>query len=464
MKFKEVETRGKFRFPSQSEDASGTLTISNDGIIKLDIDEIRLDIDEFQLGNDPVRQIIGEIEGGQFAIFEDCIPTHSKRSFIASNTGFLWKREFRATHAFIGFPKSLENIPRFNTLKFSIEGIDQWINISGIERGYDPKKMVFEIKYALPETISFNIEDNMEISVVFGANMNPSPDLSQIKLVQKVYFQLKSPIPQNIEDFISVAEKVRKLLCFVMNKYVSFDSMSGASDLDGVDSAGPVEIYGPGIYTSKTPINSSHILFMFSNDQRDPSDAIRNWVGNYKEYKVAFDLYFNAQTIQQPNLKFLLLAQGIEVFHQIRYGKPAGSRYIYKHRILDMLKDSFVTSGGTLQLVNDETTSKLVNALKANDDYMRNFTDESSLKSELDMAIYYLMCYIRDTRNYLTHYNEDYEPPKSASGIGLYYLCRKLEMLLELHFLRLLEFSDEEVRRVLTKLSWKRDFPLNVTQ
>ena len=465
MKFKKVETRGKFWIPPQSEAASGTLTISDEGNITLDIDEIRLDIDELQLDEDSIQQIIGQIEGGQFAIFKDCILTHF--TFLhGSNTGPLSKRGFRAMQAFVGFPERPENVPYFNSLKFSIEGLDQWVNIRGIKNDTGTGD-ISDVTYECPETISFDIGNGMTINVEFDYTMHRSLNPSEVKFTEKVYVQLISSMPQDIDHFISVAEKVRKLLCFVMNKHVSFDSVSADPNLDGKDS---INIYGPRI--RKVPVDNNRMLFMFSNGQRDPNDpsvhigsnVIKKWVGLYEEYEVAFDLYFNAQTIQQPDLKFLLLAQGLEVFHQIRYGMPADSRYIYKHRILDMLKEPFVTSGETLHLVSDETTSKLVNALKANDDYMRNFTAESSSTSELDMAIYYLTCYIRDTRNYLTHYNKVLKPPKSASGVGLYYLCLKLEMLLELHFLHLL--GGEEIPRVPTNsdLSEKRNAPLDVTQ
>ena len=469
MKFKEIEKRGKFRFESQSEDASGTLTISNDGSIRLDIDELQLGL-EVLFGNDPIRydQVTGQIEIGEFAIFKNCDLINRKTLFSESNTGLLSKCGFRATHAFIGFPERPENIPCFKTLIFSIEGIDQWIIIRGIKdtHGVFNTRDISDITYERPEISPFDIGNDMKMNVEFGFNMDRSHNPSEVRFVEKIYFQLLSSMPLNIDPFISVAEKVRKLLCFVMNKPVSFDSVSAVPDLDYKDSTRPVKIdmYGPGICASKMPANNNRMLFMFSNGQRDPNDpsvhlgsnAIKKWIEHYENYEVAFDLYFTAQTIpiQKPKLRLLLLAQGIEVFQRIKYKMPSNSNLM--PGILDMLKESFITFDRKLQLVKDEETSKLAKALKKTD-YIKKLVGTT----ELEMANYYLACYINDTRNYLTHYNRK-KKSKAASGIGLYNLCLKLEMLLELHFLHLLGFSDEEIRRVLTKLSEKRDALLDI--
>ena len=471
MKFE--EKRGKFWIPSQSEAASGTLTISDDGSIRLDIDGLQIE-PEVLFGNDPIEydQVIGQIELDQFAIFKNCALINRKTLFSESNTGLLSKCEFRATDAFIGFSERPENIPCFKTLKFSIEGVDQWINIHGIKHihGVFNTKDISDITYERPETISFDIRNDMTMNVEFGFNMHCSGIPSEVRFAEKIHFRLLSSMKSlKIESFISVAEKVRKLLCFAMNKPVSFDSVSAAPDLDCEDSARPVEIaiYRPGIYASKMPVDNNRMLLMFSNDQHDPNDPkvfingsdIKKWIELYEEYADAFYLYFTAQTIQEPSLKCFRLAQGIEVFQRIKYNKSSNSNLM--PGILDMLKESFITFDRKLRLVNDETTSKLANVLKASN-YRDNFKRQNVPQSEVNMATYFLACYIRDTRNYLAHYDSK-KKPKAASGDDLLNLCLKLELLLELHFLHLLGFSDEDMGRALTNLSHKREAPLDVT-
>ena len=55
---------------------------------------------------------------------------------------------------------------------------------------------------------------------------------------------------------------------------------------------------------------------------------------------------------------------------------------------------------------------------------------------------------IVNTRNYLTHYNPEKES-KAAKDEDLLPLCRKMELLFQLHFLRLIGFSREQIDSLL---------------
>jgi len=55
---------------------------------------------------------------------------------------------------------------------------------------------------------------------------------------------------------------------------------------------------------------------------------------------------------------------------------------------------------------------------------------------------------IVNTRNYLTHYDDSLKS-KAAHGIELYMICRKMEMIIRLHFLKLLEFKEEEIKTLI---------------
>lgn len=54
---------------------------------------------------------------------------------------------------------------------------------------------------------------------------------------------------------------------------------------------------------------------------------------------------------------------------------------------------------------------------------------------------------IVDTRNYLTHYNETLHD-ESAKGRDLWILCMKLEAIFNLHFLKVVGFTNEEINGV----------------
>ena len=70
------------------------------------------------------------------------------------------------------------------------------------------------------------------------------------------------------------------------------------------------------------------------------------------------------------------------------------------------------------------------------------------------------------TRHYLTHWDPDLEP-RAATGGDLHVLCLKMELLFELHFLKLTGFIPEKIKSIADncpKLAWKRSLSLSGDQ
>ena len=57
------------------------------------------------------------------------------------------------------------------------------------------------------------------------------------------------------------------------------------------------------------------------------------------------------------------------------------------------------------------------------------------------------------TRNYLTHYNSDLES-ETAKGEVLKFLCRKMNALFRLHFLKLIGFNEQGINAIVDKCSY----------
>ncbi|MCY1360480.1 hypothetical protein D9M68_619550 [compost metagenome] len=61
-----------------------------------------------------------------------------------------------------------------------------------------------------------------------------------------------------------------------------------------------------------------------------------------------------------------------------------------------------------------------------------------------------------NTRNYLTHYNEDIKS-KSATGLELYFLNRKLKDLMTLNLLKDIGFTPDELNKISNQAGFLRD-------
>ena len=138
MRMKEKFKRtGDFWIPSVSEETGhGTLSISDGGNIELEITTGQLK-DRNGTFNINLERIVGYLRGSIPSIpvtLDDCYYK------ILPTTGGNSKPLIRIDRAFIGVQYDQDEIPSFNTLTFSVEGIGDWVEISGIKVEYPSEK------------------------------------------------------------------------------------------------------------------------------------------------------------------------------------------------------------------------------------------------------------------------------------------------------------------------------------
>ena len=463
MKIKEeIKKSGHFWLPPYREKMPGILSISNEKGIELEVAQ--------PFVNDPASivsifshldsffRVVGHIQEYGFVILDGCQTPTSGFSFnygVIQTSRVIW-----ANRVFTGFPKLQDEIPSFNTFKFSIEGIDEWVGIRGINVDYKQEERITTISSKPPEIIPFNLTNGMRLEITFDMGSSSSHSPLEIGLTQKTYFKLVSENPQEFGVFFSVARKIIGLLCFTINETVSLDSMSATSDGllqdigDGITRPVTINIYDSSVFLPKDQpeIRGDKMLFGFSDIQDNAEGMINKWIERYDEYKNAFNLYFLAQ-LKPPlswAVKFMSLAQGLEAYHRTKsdekYMEDDEFREIRKNIIKQFPKKDRNWFGAKLHYANELTLRNRIKKLIA--------PFERYIGGEREPQ---LIDYIVNTRNYLTHYDSDLEL-KAAKGEDLYNLGLKLELLFELHFLDLMGFSQEEIDSIVInnrKLQWK---------
>ena len=191
---------------------------------------------------------------------------------------------------------------------------------------------------------------------------------------------------------------------------------------------------------------------------------INKWIESYEDYRNAFDLYFLAQLKPQLSLevKFLTLAQGLEVYHRRLFSDDAPEmgevKLKYKKLVQDLIKqypdgEDKKWLEGKIEHLNEVSLGKrikeLINPFK---EIFGNSKERGKLARKISV-----------TRNYLTHYNPDLES-EAAEGEDLHVLSLKMELLFELHFLKLTGFTPEKIKSIADncrKLQWKRSSRLS---
>ena len=454
----EFKRSGDFWLPSSSQNQiPGTLSISDGGNIQLELTESLNPSIQAQLGGthpDSLNQILGHVEKDGPVRIDRCYHISKKRSIVHGK--LIAPDVIRASRAFIGFPYDENTEPRFNTFTFSVEGIDEWVGISGIEVDRHSEKRAVTISYDKPADISLNLQNGMQLLITFASTFPGFPNLKSAEVSQKTYFRLISQKACELDEFTSVAQKIMAFLCFVMNEIVCLDSMSATSDNlrqnigDGRTAPIPVKIYCPSWpYAKDEPeINELDMLFKYEDRQNRVESIINRWIDNYEQITPALDLYFltKARTLPTMDLQFLTLVQALEAFHRRTSDE--------KHMDADECKEIRKKMIGECPEEHKDWFRPQL--LRANELTLINRFERMTEPFDKFMCgekRVGLIKIIKNTRNYLTHYDSSLEP-KAAKGEVLKFLCLKMNALFRLQFLKLIGFDEQEIDDIVDKSSY----------
>ena len=420
----EFKKSGYFWRPSEPDrKLPGTLSISDGGNIELEVlhqlDDMSPPFRDVKFGgfDGGGNRIVGVIENND--IVNNKMVTLENCYYTRLGSGSLATSLIHADTVFIGVTSYDEDdTPLFNSLTFSVEGIEEWFGRRAFNVDPQIEEGARTISKPPPAEVSFGLDNNgMRLLIKFvGSEMVTIPEY---RMSQKTYFTLISQEPCKLEqepckldDFILAAQQITYFLCFATDQTVSLDSMSATLDNqdigDGKTRAISIDIYRPTWpYSKNEPkIDPYGMLFGFEKIQNDAEGVINNWIDAYEKITPAFNLYFLAKMGLQTYLeeRFLALAQGLEAY------------YHDDRKLREKIKE-FIEP---FEVIGDEDKrGKLVNE-------------------------------IVNTRNYLTHHNPKKES-KASKGKDLGTLCLKMEWLFQHHFLQLIGFSREQIDTLLTK-------------
>lgn len=456
MRIKEkIKRDGKFWLPSSPENqVNGTLSISDGGNITLELTQSFDPSIKAQISPthpDSLNPILGHVEKDGYVMIDRCNRTKKGASIIHGR--LIAPEIIRANRAFIGFQYEADTSLRFNTFSFSVEGIDEWVGISGIEVDTRFEDSATTILYNRPEDISFSLKDNMQLLITYAWTPPGFPNNKRAEVSQKTYFKLISQEERELDEFISIAQKITAFLCFVMNEIVCLDSMSATSDNLRQDNGNghtapiPVKIYCPSWpYAKNEPtIDKWDMLFKYKDRQNCVESIINRWIENYEQIAPSLDLYFLTKTGTLPslNLQFLILAQALEAFHRSTSDETHMDKSEFKairRKMLNECPEEHKQWFGIKLLNGNELTlrDRIEKLIEPFDCLMDN-----ERRPEL-------IAHIAKKRNSLTHPSKKSEQ-KATDGVLLQVLCHKMNALFRLQFLKLIGFNKQEINSIVNE-------------
>lgn len=429
----------------------GTLVITDGGNIELEVVGLFDSSVENMFNNSPehneFKRIVGHVEEYGLVTLEDCFYKTRNISFNGIS-----KSRLHVNRAFVGVAYDEDEDILYDAFKFSIEGIDDWVAISGIKVDYQFDKRTASINYLPPEEISLNLSNGMKLLVTFSWTLPSSNNTSEAKIAQKTYLKLVSEQVRPVDEFISAAHKITNLLGFAIDKTVCLDHITATSsgitrDIgEGKTIPVPISLYYPSLpYTDiAAKIEWHKMLFRFPQIREDAQRIINNWFDAYEVIEPALNLYFSTKTGGHRFLdsKFLSLAQGLETYHRRTSDEKVMDEIAFKELVEHLIKqcpDEHKTWLSNRVAYGNEVG--LSRRIKSIIEPFKNIIGSSKVRGKLVRTVV-------ATRNYLTHYDKSLESD-AAKGKDLVEITLKLEAIYQLHLLQVLGFTQEEIQSII---------------
>ena len=450
-----IEKHGFFWLPDDAENqVPGVLRISESGDITLEVSYLydfrRPALHKRRLGypeeseDANIKRIVGVIDDGLITLDGCYYGPYTIKRGVSTTT-------IHAIRGFIGVNYKKKEKLTFTKFTFSVEGLDEWLWISGFQTEHNWEDMSRSIHFRPPEEIALNLPDGIELKFIFS--WTDSPGLTESHITQKASISLISKELRPIEDFLDLVFKLHLFFCFAIDKVVSLDSVTGYSSeitqeyQDGQKREIPIKIYyQSGPYSDTKPkVHPHDMLFVYGNVSDQLEEILTRWIHDYEISKPAFNLYFATKSGGQKYLdgKFLSLAQGIETLHRRNSQETRMSEDEFRNLIDTIL--NAVPDDGQRQWIDEKlkyaNELSLRNRLKKMIDPFKDLFGNSKKRNSFIGKVV-------DTRNYLTHYDSSLEN-KAANGEDLWKLYRKLEALFQLHFLQLIGMDIESIKSII---------------
>ncbi|WPJ96356.1 hypothetical protein SH580_01400 [Coraliomargarita algicola] len=427
----------------------GILSISDGGDVEL---EIIGNFDEnvskaFTSQDFNLPRIHGHVEKRSEVTLDNCFYTNKNFSF-----GGISKSRIHVNLLISGVWFEKDEEVAFESISFSVDGLDQWVATAGFQVSPNFEDKSVSISYKAPQEENFPINDDMMLSLAFAWSIPGAPLFTEAKVTQSALLKIETKVKQPLRDLISAAYKITNLLSFCIDKTVSISEISAQSKEvvrkypDGKEIPIAMKVvYRSLPFDEEVPKIESHdMLLRFPQIRKRFSAFICAWFQAYELVEPSINLYFSSRTGAHRflNGRFLAMAQCLETFHRRLSNETMMDPDKYDSLVETILKSCPETNkdwlSGRLSHGNEVSLRKRLK--KIIEPFETEFGGKKAVSRLVDLIV--------NTRNYFTHFSPDLEV-KAADGNELWTLCMKMEAVFQMHLLKQLGLSDDEVSEVL---------------
>ena len=446
----DFELKGIWWLPESPErHISGLISFKNDGKITLDLIGSFRDLTSFGTGDffQP-KIILGVTDNGKICTLYRNFETKSQMN----SPGFT-KSIFESQYLFIGKHFNSPSEIRFSSIQANFTNLENWICQRPFDTKFGKGEHALTYKYLPDFEVSLP-----EINTIIKSTSNFNTSGEQFKKAvweHTAYLKITPDKWQKFQWYWKLLYDLNNLLTLFAGETVYLKKLKAFGDemqiREGLKHKEEIDIF----FTQKKPnllenIHFSDMILPLPRIRNEITNVLQLWFLKSINLRSVYDLFFG--TFYNPSMylqfHFLALTQALESFHRV----TAGGKYLNDHD-WKPYKDS-LTNCISNSLDSDHKQS-LKSRIKYGNEFslrkrMKDMIDtlDKSVKDSILPSKNYYSGVIVDTRNYLTHYDQDLKDV-SLDGSNLFYANQRLKMLLILLLLKEIGVNDVSVIQVL---------------
>lgn len=445
----ELKKSGYFWLPeNEDKKIPGTLSILDGGEIELEVVGLFDESIEALNGNDDLRRIVGHVEKDGFVTLENCFYRKKNIAF-----GGISKSTVHVNKVISGVAYDKDEAITFNTVSFTVEGLNEWVGITGIEISRSSDYKTATITYTPQQEIVYNLQTGFKLHIFFGYTLPGSDNTTEASITHRTYFKLSSNDAKEFSEFSKIVHRITYLLGFAIDSTVTISDVSATSNeivreiSKGKTIPVPMKLYYPSLpFSDNVPkIDTHKMLFRFADISENAEHVFNQWLSTYSIIRPSLGLYFSAVSGDYKYLdgKFLALAQALETYHRRTSNETLKDEADFRAMIASILwscpKQNRKWLLGRLYHGNEINLGQRIKRII--EPYKSYIGSQKQRKKFIRNVV--------NTRNYLTHYSEELEKD-SLKGLELWSLCQKMEAVFQLHLLQQLGFKEFDIQRLLS--------------
>lgn len=385
---------------------------------------------------------------------------------IGHSTTFtgLQTTSFIATAAFKGVLFKEDSEVKFRSVSVRFSNLEEWTNKHPIGTEHangEWQKLV--IKYEHPNSICALI-NGFEIKVVFyGPNYGPSRNSFTVSYETRVEISSQQDIA--FEEYLTIIRRLQNFFSLAMGMPTFPISVRGISNAnkeiteDGREFLSPIDIYylAPWWPEEVKEYHRSQMLFTLETIEEDFSLHLQNWMDIFELIEPAINLYFSVlyNPSSYAELKYLSLAQALETYHHRMFGGKYQADEVYQAEVYELLVSAIPTTldadfkrslQNRLIYGNEFSLRKRLNEIIKSVEDVLDFDFIKSKKGRENFVSKAV-----NTRNYWTHYSPNLASKAAQTHEERLVLLTRLQLLLEIRFLKELGFDGQKIRDLLQR-------------